>query len=352
MPSFYLTQDRVGTHSGGGLVTQAEFEALLKVDPAAISMDNTLINPADDPFESDERFCVGARKMVEEQGMPGLCHFYAGCFTTTVEFLKSKKARVTYTCAAHDTDRSIEEFGRLGISYPFGHMSDPNLRDMYVKGYRLADVVIVPSNHSREIMKRFGCEKIVVIPHPVKLQTPLELPEKFAVGYFGQGGPDKGIVYLIEAWRSLDLPDVKLILGGDNSGMVLALWRRLGGKNIEIMGPVKDPMDFYRRISILVQPSVTEGYGIPVLEAMACGRPVVVSEGAGAVDLVDSAPHPVGRKIPIRAPGAIAEAILYYAEHPETVREQGGNALEHSKTCSWDNIQGQYEALWRSLISS
>jgi glycosyltransferase involved in cell wall biosynthesis len=311
-------------------------------------IDSAAVPTCEDPFENDERYCQAVKQFVEERGAPRLCHVYAGCFTTTVEFLKSKGVKVTYTADAHDPDRSIEEFGRCGMDFPFRHMSDRNLRAIYVKGYQLADTVVVPSTHSERVMKAFGCPSVVLIPHPVRPFPDLDLPENFAVGYMGQGGPDKGLKYLLEAWRSLDLKGARLIFAGNSADFVVPMWRRDGGKNIEIVGFVDKEEKFYRRISVYVQVSVTEGFGVPVIEAMACGRPVIVSEGAGAVDALASAPAPIGIRVPIRDPKAIAEAVRFYADNPEKIREHGRQARAHSKAYAPEVIREKYLAVWRS----
>ena len=347
MALLYLTQDRIGTPSGGGFVTRFECDTLASLGEEVARIDSAAVPTCEDPFENDERYGQAVKQMVAERGAPRLCHVYAGCFTTTVEFMKSKGVKITYTADAHDPDRSIEEFGRCGMDFPFRHMSDRNLRAMYVKGYKLADTVIVPSAHSERVMKAFGCSNVALIPHPVRPFTNLGFPEKFTVGYMGQGGPDKGLKYLLEAWRILDLKGARLVLAGSCADSVIALWRREGGKNIEILGFVDREESFYKRLSVYVQPSVTEGWGIPVVEAMACGHPVIVSEGTGAVDAL-AAPSLVGIRVPIRDPKAIAEAIRFYADNPEKIREHGQQAHVHSRTYAPELVREKYTALWRT----
>jgi len=273
MALLYLTQDQIGTPSGGGFVTRFEHDAMASLGEEINQFDNTDIPACDDPFESDERFCRAMKRIVAECGVPKIVHCYAGCFTTTVQFLKSKGTKVTYTADAHDPDRSIEEFVRCEVDYPWRHMSDRNLRAMYAKGYTLADAVIVPSTHSERIMKAFGCSRVVVIPHPVRPFPELKFPKKFTVGYLGQGGPDKGLRYLLEAWRDLDLKEAKLVLAGNCAGTVIPLWRRHGGRDIVLLGFVEHEEKFYGRISIYVQPSVCL---VPGSMVMANGYPKAI----------------------------------------------------------------------------
>jgi len=349
MTILYVTGDQIGDPTGGGQVTGFECDCLASMGEELARFDSTIIPSCDDPFEMDERYCLAIQQFVRDRGVPRLCHFYAGCFTMTIEFLKSKGASITYTVDAHDSDRSVEEWGRCGMEYPFVHISDRNLRAIYTKGYTLADAVIVPSVHSERIMKALGCARVVLIPHAVRTFPDLDYPERFTVGHIGVGGPDKGLKYLLEAWNIPNSNGARLVMAGNNIDTVMPIWRRNGGRNIELMGIVERQEIFYKRISIYVQPSVTEGFGIPVIEAMACGRPVIVSEGAGAVDALISNQGEIGIRVPIRDPKAIAEAIQFYMDNPENILEHGREAKYRSRMYSQDLIREKYVGFWRTL---
>jgi len=349
MPVLYITQDQVGIPTGGGLVTGFEMETLASLGEGIVKLDRSVVEVSSDPFENDERFCQAVKRHVAERGIPRMAHFYAGCFTMTVEYLKSKGTKISYTVDAHDPDLSIEEFGRCGIPYEHKHMSDKNLRTLHNKGCVLADLMIVPSSNGEKIMKSVGCRRIAIIPHPVRNFEVSSLPEKFAVGYIGQAGPDKGLRYLFQAWKSEDLKDSRLIVAGSHVEFMVSIWRREGGRNVEIMGYVGGVEQFFRRISVYVQPSVTEGFGIPVLEAMSMGRPVIVSQGAGAVDAITSSAKPIGMDVPIRDPKAIAQAIRFYRDYPDKIEEHGRNGQIQSKGYSTESIRDRYLAAWGSL---
>lgn len=115
------------------------------------------------------------------------------------------------------------------------------------------------------------------------------------------------------------------------------------------MGRIPNVEDFFERISVYIQPSVTEGFGLPVIEAMASGRPVIVSEGAGAADAVLSEPSPTGIRVPIRNSRAIADTIQFYHDHPDSIRNHGENAIARSKAYDPEIIRGCYLDFWKSL---
>jgi glycosyltransferase involved in cell wall biosynthesis len=346
--NLYLTHDVIGTPSGGGVVTLNEYRAFasLSVNGATCPMDGLRLKNHADPTEAD-RMVLQQLQNLEGTGRIGRVHLYAGCFSETVRWLRERGSIVTYTAAAHDIKESRREFEELGIPYDFPHLTEPELWKRYVAGYLAADMVVCPSTLSRRIMESYGAKRVVVIPHGCDIpREPAPLPARFVAGFLGQGGPDKGLRYLFQAWKQLALKDGLLLVAGNNIGQALPLWHRFGGGNVEFMGFVKDIGDFFSRISVYCQPSVSEGFGIEVLEAAAHARPVVVSTGAGAADVVTEG---VGFKVPPRDAGAIAEALDLYRSKPELAVLHGSCGRGNAAAYDWKRIRAQYVSIWKSL---
>jgi glycosyltransferase involved in cell wall biosynthesis len=341
----YLTADAVGTSTGGGVVTANESRALAQVGDLAVWSFPEALRPwgaddaAYDRLRADESFC------------PRLVHAYSGTFTKTVTLLKERGCRVAYTCAAHDVTISRAEHQRLGLAFDYPHLTDPDLWDRYVHGYRIADVVVCPSTLSAEVMRSYGCEKILVIPHGVVASTAprVPLPTRFSVAYLGQPGPDKGLTYLLYAWKTLGYADALLTIAGRGTEAVLPLARDSGG-GIHIRGAVEDVDEIYDTCALYVQPSATEGFGIEVLEAMARGRVVLCSNGAGACDaLKEFGDQVVGARDAI----LLAMCIHAFRSEFEHCRHQyqtrADRAVEIARGYGWDTIRDRYCALWRAL---
>lgn len=353
MNFLYITADVVGTVSGGGIVTRKESEALKELGDVNI-IDRTVIDPSGiivDPFEVD----LAAERIVAsilENRSIDLVHFYSGTFTNTIRLLKQYNTKVTYTAAAHDRATSIKEFELLAGEYPHKHIKDDKLWEKYLGGYKLADLLICPSSHSLKVMSGYGCNSTVVIPHGIEpIKEVKDFPKIFKVGYFGQLGPDKGVIYLLKAWKKLDYKDSILIIGGHNSEDALHLIRSNGGGgNVHIVGGVKDISEFYNECSIYVQPSVSEGYGISILEALGHGRPVISSIGAGACDAIDDGVE--GFRVPIRSPGSIAEKIDWFKKRPEAIKIMGKNAILKAENYRWEDIKEAYKITWNKLLKS
>jgi len=349
MNSLYCTADMIGTETGGGLVTKNELEALRSVSDVELilSRDNIapeLFKQPDSPFLFD----YFALQQVQNRHFD-LAHFYSGCFTETAKFLKEQGTKVSYTVAAHDRHLSIEEFHRLGLEYPFHHISDDRLFEIYTEGYRLGDLVIAPSRGSTVILESMGCRNVKVIPHGINLPKKVQpIPENFDVAYVGAVGPDKGLLYLIEAWGMLNYPDSRLILAGWGTETLEPFIRQISDKgNFALLGRVPDVADVFNACSIYIQPSVTEGFGIEILEAMSCSRPVIASEGAGAAELITDGEN--GFVVPIRKPQAIAEKIDWLKNHRAEMFEMGQRAGRKAKKFTWDRIRDRYGKLYSSL---
>jgi len=330
----FFTADRIGTNTGGGIVTKNELEALASLGETSLWNPE----PKNDPFDTE-------RSILHNQ-LPNLklAHFYSGTFPDTVKYLKSKGTKISYTAAAHDIDLSRAEFEKLKIPYDLPHITNPELWKKYLQCYLMADVVICPSTHSKQVMENFGCKNVKVVPHGCHLMQTKPYPKTFTIGYLGQTGPDKGLIYLIEAWSKLNYKDAVFSIAGSQSMSLLPWIRHFKNGNYNIMGYVKNIEDFYNSISVYVQPSVTEGFGIEVLEALAAGRPVVASDGAGAADCVG----PCGLVIPKKNVEALMQAIDTFKNNNNDNR----NACQlQAGKYTWDKVKDQYLQVWKELLA-
>lgn len=348
MISLYCTADNIGIETGGGSVTKNELLALKAISNEIEVIERRDIDPTkfhqpDSPFLYD----YFAQEMVKDKQFD-LAHFYGGTFTQTIRYLKERGTKVSYMVDAHDRKLSIEEFGRLGLEYPFHHISDNGLWQIYSEGIRLADVVIAPSKRGAKFLESEGCQNVVIIPHGINLPKGVKpIPESYDVAYIGAVGPDKGLFYLIEAWGMLNYSDSRLILAGDGTESLEPFIGQITDRgNFVLLGWVPDVADVYNACSAYVQPSVTEGFGIEILEAMSYGRPVIASEGAGASDLIDG---DNGFIVPIRNPKAIAEHIEWFKSNQDKIPEMGQRARSKARNYTWSKIRAKYKKIFLEL---
>jgi glycosyltransferase involved in cell wall biosynthesis len=354
--SIYCTPDSIGTETGSGAVTLAESDALSQLG-FVYPISRKTINPdlykiQKEPFAFD--YIADSLVSRLPLKMYKLAHFYSGSFSKTIQRLKNEGLKIVYSVDAHDTKVSREEFESCGLEYNFPHLVYPNLWRVYIEGYVNSDAVICSSTSGEKIMKGIGCKNTIVIPHGVNmtrfsLAKTLDQIAEFNVGYLGQSGPDKGVRYLTKAWKKLGLRDSRLRLAGREMKSIFeSLLRQEGSEYIDVYGEIPEVVPFYEELSVVLAPSVTEGFNLEVLEAMACGRPVIVTEGTGAKDVVTDGLD--GFVVPIRDPDAIANRILYLKENRELLIEMGKAAKRKAEKYSWNNIYPMLQQVWRNLV--
>ncbi len=360
MNSLYLTADQVGIPTGGGLVTHHESEALKELGLCDLIDRRWLqgtLKSVEEPWYWDNT----AAEFVEHWTMfrsglafPSLCHVYSGTWGKTVAALQRNGCKVAVTVAAHDRHVSRRGHEELGLDFPYPHLTEEPLWQRYIEGYRLADVIVCPGEVAARTVRGYGPEfknkQIRVIPHGCVIpEVTKPIPKTFTVGYLGSFGADKGVRYLLEAWKKLNYRDAVLMLGGRDSTSPWAyhLISTYGGGDVILSGWVKNVSDFYNACSLYVQPSATEGFGIEVCEAMAHGRPVICSGGAGAVDLVMG--EHFGMPVPACNAAALAAAINTAKTSWDLVHK-GTLARRAAERYTWAGIRGQYQELWKEML--
>ncbi len=162
-----------------------------------------------------------------------------------------------------------------------------------LRGLHRADLVITPSEHTkRELLKvrPLDPERVHAVPIlvPDEISPPPSGSERDPATILSVGttAEYKNLPLLLHALRRPELAGAKLVRIGSPFDFDLpALVRKLGLESrIEELGPISDERLYglMRTATVLAQPSLDEGFGMPVAEAMAAGLPVVASD-AGAL---------------------------------------------------------------------
>lgn len=358
--SVLITNSGVNNYTGGGLVSLNLLEVLREISEVKLLLSNQHFK---DKYEGIPAFCLDPQQFGYSND-PFFMDYFArsllpddvdlaityGCpFGITLEKLKKDTfCKVICDLAPHNISISREEHLRLPPhEYPFPHLTNDYLRGLYLeKQLRLADKVVVHSHSSAEyIQKEAGLtETPLVIPHGCYLPDDIpEYPEQFSPGYFGSLGKDKGIMYLILAIVNADLD---LFIGGREAQTFSMEEKYMS--HFHVLGEMSHA-DFYKNVSVYVQPSVIEGFGITPLEAMAFKRPVIVSEGAGMCELVTDGKD--GFVVPRRDVKAIADKLFYFKDNPSEIKRMGAEARKTAGKYTWAKIKKQYVEVANAICS-
>jgi glycosyltransferase involved in cell wall biosynthesis len=154
-------------------------------------------------------------------------------------------------------------------------------------------------------------------------------------------------LYLLQAWKQLALPEARLLIrcAGGLEGYPVLQALVSGMPNVELVPYQDDMAGFYRRCHLFVLPSVDDGFGMALLEAMAQGVPSIATSACGASELLRN-----GVDSLIVEPGsetALAEAILCLYRSEELRRSIGAAGAQ---TCNRLAAGNAYASIIRETV--
>jgi glycosyltransferase involved in cell wall biosynthesis len=179
-------------------------------------------------------------------------------------------------------------------------------------------------------------------------------PDAFLVGNVGRLALQKGQRHLIAAMPLLleRVPRAHAVIagGGDLEKFLRDLAQELGvSERVHVLGPRKDVPALMHAMDVFAMPSIWEGFGLVLLEAMAAGRPIVASAVATIPEVVVDGE--TGLLVPSGDPLALAEALARLAEEPALARKLGEAGRERLRRhFSLEKMVGDTELLYRELV--
>lgn len=260
--------------------------------------------------------------------------------------------------------RMPEAFGRANRTY---------LRSMVRLASRRADRVITISEATRkDVIRLLGTPpgRVVTVHCGVDARfTPTEdagaiallrerynLPQEFIL-YLGTIEPRKNLVRLIDAYTELrerGLTDWPLVLAGGRGWGEEAILERAAlsdaSQSIRFVGFVPEgeiPL-WYNAAALFVYPSEYEGFGLPVLEALACGTPAIASNSS-------SLPEVAGNAAVLVDPtdvDAIADGMQRLIEDPSLRSHLATEGPQRARFFSWARMAEQTLGVYRSVLEN
>jgi glycosyltransferase involved in cell wall biosynthesis len=216
--------------------------------------------------------------------------------------------------------------------------------------------VLVSSHYVKKMMEmRLGVKNAFVTSagvdgkffHPNARQKEYELPERYIL-FLGSLEPRKNLPALLNAWDKIskDCADTWLIIAGDTGRVFqhvafpsLTNRTRFLGYIPEIYLP-----GLYAGATLFVLPSLEEGFGLPALEAMACGTAVITSTAGALPEIVGDAAVLIN---PLNV-GEIGEAMLTLLSSEQRRMDMRQKGLVHAREFTWERAA---ERVWEVLSS-
>ena len=227
---------------------------------------------------------------------------------------------------------------------------------------RDADLIVCPSEATAAACRRNGFpdRRIRVVPWGIdvrpapavdieRVRDTHRLPETFVL-WLGTIEPRKNLPRLLDAFTRLDRDDVELVIaGGEGWNDELAAIERRSPAGVRRIGfvPPADLAALYASAAVFCFPSRQEGFGLPVLEAMAQGTPVVTSAGTATAEVVGDA----GLTVDPDDPSAIAGALASLLDDPVRARRLGAEGKRRAEThFTWNRTASGLVDAYREAI--
>lgn len=240
----------------------------------------------------------------------------------------------------YQTDILKEEYDHLGVIprlVPHSKIVEKELQE-----YEEANYISIPSLFVKETFLKKGIseEKLIHVPYGVCLDEFKQIQKTdnvFRIVYAGTMSIQKGTHYLLQAVSELKLPNMELLLIGEAFDEIIPFFKKYEG-SFRWLDTVhqEELYKHYSQGSVFVLMSIQDGFGLVLLQAMACGLPVIYTTNTGGEDIVREGID--GFMIPIRDVDSLKEKLIYLYEHTDICQAMGQSAKERvSKEFTWDH---------------
>jgi glycosyltransferase involved in cell wall biosynthesis len=235
----------------------------------------------------------------------------------------------------------------------------PEAFEQLAQEAHLANGWAAASRYTAQTLADHGipADKIHVVPYGVSLKDfpprtqPPAKDAPFTIIYVGSLIQRKGLSYLLDAVRALKSKNIRLILRG-RGGVDRDLLKHYSDIDFDLkLGvPLQELVQDLQRSDVFILPSLTEGFAQVILEAMACGVPVITTANTCAPDVMTDGVE--GFILPIRDSKAIEEKIIWGIENREALAAMGRCAAEQASLFTLERFRSGVRSAYRAMIES
>jgi glycosyltransferase involved in cell wall biosynthesis len=249
-----------------------------------------------------------------------------------------------------------DEYRRWGVNLPVSDIRD-TLREEEI--YETADAITVPSSFARRSFIELGvpAHKVHMIPYGVRVEKFARVSDPsadtFDALFAGSVSLRKGVPYLLEAFQKVRHPRKRLRFAGPISPEIKQVLTRLPKLDVEFLGqlPQAQLPRLMSQSHLLVLPSIEDGFGLVMSQALACGCPVLASTNTGGEDLITDGVE--GFIVPVRDPNVMADRMQRIAEDSNLRGRMSEAALAKVKYLGgWRKYGDDWENLLRRLTNA
>jgi glycosyltransferase involved in cell wall biosynthesis len=358
----------VGRISGVGYYTTRLMESLARaagrsaLERLVVLSNREVQAPPGPRVEVWETGRFGVRSVWLQLVLPRLLRLLRPDLVHYTNYLAPLKTDVPYVVSIHDMSLTL---------FPRFHTLKKRLLTSTLVPVvaRRARSILTPSESSRRDVIRFlGIDpaRVTVVPYaPACPVTSVEdalprLAEQYGVRvpyflYVGTLEPRKNLLRVLRAFASVapSLPDHRFLIVGQKGWKYAAILREAArgvlAERVSFLGyvPEADLPALYRHATAFVYPSLYEGFGLPVLEAMACGTPVLTSDRSSLLEVASGA----GLLVDPEDEEAIVDGLRRLAGDEALRQDLRARGLARASTYSWERTARETLAVYEQALA-
>lgn len=309
-----------------------------------LSLSNIAI-PTNDPVVKDHAFDAVASMYIQPTDI-----FHGWANHSLIQIRQAKKLNEKcITIIERASSHALLQNQILVREYEqFGIKSDPihpwAIKKMLLE-YKEADFVATSSEFSVNsfLEYKYPREKILYLPYGVDAEKFVPKPvehDKFTAIFVGQNWIRKNLYRVEKAWSTLNLKNSTLLVRCD-----APVFKDIDYKKIELVKWVDKIQDFYNSCDIMILPSLEEGYGLVIMEAMASGIPVIISKNG--VKITDGKEGFIVNPYDIKD---LQNKISYFYDNREEIRRCGKAARRMAEKCTWDDYKKKLISSYQKVV--